>query len=119
MPSLDDLRPKSFQVEVRGVKLNCKPLRLSHGLLVGKLGEAFQDTSKLTKQEIKQIQSDVDELVIELIPDLKDVELNMADTVELLSQLTDGIQPSDNEYLEKAGVNFNDPKAPNNKETKT
>lgn len=111
MPSIEDLRPKKFTITIRGVELQCSPLRMSHALIVAKIGEIFVDPKAAKAADIKQAQKDLDEIIGELIPDLKDIELNMDDTLQLITQLTDSNQPTDNQYLKEAGVKFDDPKA--------
>jgi len=37
MPTIADLQPKPFTVTVGGVELKCKPLRLSHALILSKM----------------------------------------------------------------------------------
>lgn len=110
--TVEDLKPKSFTVTIKDVELQCKPLRLSHALVVAKIGNVFQDAAKATKPEIKQAEKDMDELVAELIPELMGTELDMSATMELIQQLMDNIAPSDNKELAEKGVKFNtdDPK---------
>lgn len=111
--TVDDLRPKKFTVSIRGVELQCSPLRLSHALEVAKIGNLFQDPASTTKEQMKQAQADLDEVIAELIPELGDIKLDMADSMELIPQLMANVQPSDNQELAKKGVKFNadDPKA--------
>jgi len=106
MPSIEDLRPQKFKVTIRGVDLNCSPLRLSHALIVAKIGDVFQSPKEATKESIIQAQKDMDEVINELIPELEGVELNMTDTIDLITQMTSNTQPEDNQYLNKAGVKF-------------
>lgn len=107
MPTIEDLKPKKFTVTVKGVELTCSPLRLSHALIVAKVGEVFQSPKDATKAAIVQAQKDMDEVIAELIPEIADIELDMADTIELITQMTANSQPDDNQYLAKAGVEFN------------
>ncbi len=111
MPSIEDLKPVKFKVNIRGVELHCLPLRLSHALVVAKIGEVFQDPKGSKTAEIKQAQADMDEVIAELIPELQGVELNMTDTIDLITQLTEANQPTDNQYLKESGVQFENPKA--------
>lgn len=110
--SVDDLKPKSFKVNVKGVELESKPVRLSHALAIAKIGNVFQDTKAATKEEIKQAEKDMDEVVGELIPELAGVELDIGATMQLIEQLMEQVEPADNKELKKKGVEFNsDPKA--------
>lgn len=106
--TIEDLKPKTFEIIVQGVKLNCKPLRLSHALVISKIGEVFKDTKSASKQEIKQAEVDMDEVIAELIPELKGIELDISNLMDLITQLMEHIQPSDNKELSDKGVQFND-----------
>ena len=111
MPSIEDLKPVKFKINIRGVDLNCSPLRLSHALIVAKIGEVFQDPKSAKSADIKQAQADMDEVIAELIPELQGIELDMTDTIDLITQLTDSNVPTDNKFLKESGVQFDDPKA--------
>lgn len=110
--TIEDLKPKNFKVKLKGVELESKPLRLSHALMVVKLSEIFQNPDKATKEQIKQAEADMDELIAELIPDLKDIQLDINSTSDLITELMNHVQPSDNKELTDKGVKFDaDPKA--------
>lgn len=111
MLSIEDLKPKSFKVNVKGVELDCKPLRMSHTLVISKIGDIFQNISKSKVEDIKQAEKDMDEVVADLIPDLKGIELDMQSTLDLITEMMKQIQPADNKELNDKGVEFNtDPK---------
>ena len=108
---LSDLQPKPIQVTIKGVELTSKPLRLKHALTLAKIGAVFEDASKATSQEIDRAQAEVDSVFAELIPELKDIELDMSATMELLQQLMSNIEPSENKELNESGVKIDsDPK---------
>lgn len=110
--TIDDLRPKPFNVTVKGVSLQCKPLRLSHALAIAKVGNVFQDAKNATSEQIAQAGKDLDWVIGDLIPELSGVELDAATSIELIEQMMDKIQPADNKELEEKGVSFGtDPKA--------
>jgi len=110
--TIEDLKPKSFTVNIKGVELQCKPLRMSHTLIISKVGEVFQNINTATKDQIKQAETDMDEVVGELIPELKDIELDMNATLDLITQMMEQVQPADNKELNDKGVSFDaDPKA--------
>jgi hypothetical protein len=109
---VSDLKPKPFKITLQDIELECQPLRLSHALVVAKIGKVFQDPDKATKEQMKQAEADFDELVGELIPDLKGVQLDLPKTIALLEQLLSSIDPADNKELKEKGVTFDsDPKA--------
>lgn len=112
MPTIDDLQPKNFRIEVKGVTLESKPLRLSHALSLNKLGEIFKNPAEVSQQKVAQAEQELDNVIGELIPELKGKQLDLSTTLELLSKLIESIQPDDNKELSAAGVEINsDPKA--------
>jgi hypothetical protein len=108
MPTLNDLQPQKFTVEIRGVILQCSPLRLSHALIISKIGKVLQEPENVSVAEIKQAERDMDEVINELIPELKTVHLDMMDTVSLITQMAEGITPEDSKFLDEQGVKFDD-----------
>lgn len=110
--TVEDLKPKPFTIKIKEVELECKPLRLYHALVVSKIGNVFQDKDA-TKEQFKQAQADMDEVIGELIPELKEVQLDVGSTLKLISQMMENISPADNKELKKHGVKFDtDPKVP-------
>jgi hypothetical protein len=110
--SLSDLQPKPFKVTIRGVELECKPLRLSHALTLSKVGEVFQNPKSTTKEEVKKAEAEMDELAVELIPELAGIQLDVGSILDLISQMMVTVTPSDNKELNDKGVKLNsDPKA--------
>ena len=113
MPTtIEDLQPKPFTIKVKGLELECKPLRMSHALIISKVGEVFQSPKEATLQTVNQAEQDMDAVIGELIPELKGVQLDMATVLEVITQMMEHIQPSDNKELDEKGVKFDtDPKA--------
>ena len=109
--TLEDLKPKTFTVTIKGVELQCKPLRLSHALTVQKVGEVFSNVDTVDAKDILQAQRDLDNVIYELIPELKGIELDVTATAELMGQLQANTEPADSKELQKEGVQLNaDPK---------
>ena len=109
--TIDDLKPKNFKLNIKGVELESKPLRLSHALSIAKIGNVFQDTKNASRDDIKQAEVEMDEVIAELIPELAGVPLDMAATMQLIEQLMEQVEPSDNRELKDKGVKFSsDPK---------
>jgi hypothetical protein len=105
--TINDLSPKPFKVNVKGLELTSQPLRLSHALVLTKIGNIFQNIEGAKKAEITQAEKDLDEVIGELIPELKDIKLDMATTLSLIEQLMSTIEPDDNKELKEKGVSFN------------
>lgn len=109
--SIDDLKPKDFKINVKGIELTCKPLRLSHALIVAKLGDVFQNPKNYNNEEIRKAETDIDELISELVPELKGIQLDTMTMLDVITQLTDSNDPSENKELKEKGVSFeSDPK---------
>ena len=109
--TIDDLKPKDFKINVKGVELACKPLRLSHALIVAKLGDVFQNPKNYNNEEIRKAETDIDELISELVPELKGIQLDTMTMLDVITQLTDSNDPSENKELKEKGVSFeSDPK---------
>lgn len=109
--TIDDLKPKPFDVTVKGVRLSCQPLRLSHAMIVARVGNIFQ-RQDATNDEIRQAEADIDAVIAEQIPELAETRLDLAATLELITQMMESVEPADNRELRERGVRFNaDPKA--------
>lgn len=111
MLTIDDLKPKNFKITLKGVELESKPLKLSHALMIARLASVFNDVNSASKKQIQDAEKDLEEVIAELVPDLKDVQLDMGLTIELITQLMENIQPEDTKELNEKGVSFDaDPK---------
>jgi hypothetical protein len=73
-------------------------------LIMTKVGEVMQNSKTATKQDIKDAEVNIDEVVHELIPALIDIQLDASLLLDLIPQIMEHIAPSDNEYLDKNGV---------------
>lgn len=110
--TIDDLKPKSFKIHIKGVELTCKPARFSDALALAKIGNAFQEPDKLTSQDMKNLEAELDDIVVGLVPDLKDIPLDIDSMIEFIEQVMSHTSPAENKELADKGVNLNaDPKA--------
>jgi hypothetical protein len=110
--TIEDLKPKAFKVNIKGVEVDCKPPRLSHMLVISKVGETFQNISTVNRESIQQSEQDFDWVVSELIPELKGIELDMQSVIDIITQVMEQVQPEENKELADKGVKFDtDPKA--------
>lgn len=114
-----DLQPKQFKVKVKDTEFNCQPLRLSHRLIMGRIQPLFNAANdiasgnkvELKANEILELESDLDALIGSLIPELKNVNLDIMDIAELLSQMMESMLPEDAKELKEAKVEASeDPK---------
>lgn len=108
--TLEDLKPKQFKINIRGYETVCNPPRLSHALILTKVGEVFKEARTATKEQFKQAEIDFDEVVGELAPELKEIKFDVSVAMDIISEILEHIQPSDNKALKEAGVELNSPK---------
>lgn len=109
--TINDLQPKDFTITVKGLQLTCKPPRLSHILVISKVGEAFDNINNLDRQKIEAVTADFDWVVEQLVPELKGIQLDMQDSVDILTQIMEQVTPDENQELKDKGVSFDaDPK---------
>jgi hypothetical protein len=110
--TIEDLRPKNFTINIQGVELECKPPRLSHTLVLSKIGEIFQNINNADTKSIKSAEVDFDWVVNELMPELKGIELDMKSSLTVIEQIMEQISPEETKELNEKGVSFGtDPKA--------
>ena len=109
--TINDLQPRPIKLTVKGVELTSQPLRLKHALVMAKIGSVFENAAKASAQEIETAQNELDAVFAELIPELKEIKLDMKDSMELLQKLMSYIEPDDNKELTENNVKFDtDPK---------
>lgn len=111
--NLDDLKPKPFKIKLKGHELTSQPIRLAHALTMMKLGPVLEAPTDYTNEKLKESANELQALFVELIPELEGIELDITLTSDLIQQLMDNIQPSDNQELKEQGVKVtSDPKVP-------
>jgi hypothetical protein len=109
--TISDLIQKDFTINVDGVDLSCKPLRISHALIVSKVGDVFQNPSKYSAEEILQSEKDMDLVIGQLVPQLAGKQITINALTDIISQMMSSTQPNDDKYLQDNGVRFDsDPK---------
>ena len=110
--TIADLQPKDFKINIKGVELNCKAPKLSHMLVLSKVGELFQNIKEAKREDILAAQGDFDWVVSELIPELNETQLDMQSSIDLITQVMAQVQPQESKELAEKGVSFDtDPKA--------
>lgn len=108
----DDLTAQPFTIEIKGKTLQAKPVKMRHALIMAKLGNIFNNLQEASDEDIERADKKFTEIIEELIPELKGVDLDMQTTVDILGKLMESVEPTDNQELKKSGVTFDDPKAP-------
>ena len=90
--TIEDLKPKPFNFKVKGVDVECKPPRLSHALAITKIGNIFQNPKDYSKQDIQQAERELDEIIGELIPELREVKLDIGTSMTIITEIMSVIE---------------------------
>lgn len=110
--TIDDLIVKDTIIEVEGVKLNCKPPKMSHLLVLNKIGEGFKNIANLSREEIISLENDFEWVINDLIPELSGKVLQIQVMLDVITQIMEQVEPEENKELAEKGVKFDtDPKA--------
>jgi hypothetical protein len=108
-----DLQPKEFKLTIKGVEITSRPPKLSHMLVLSKVGNLFQNINDAKREDILTAQEDFNWVVDELIPELKGTELDMQSSIDLITEIMKQVQPEENIQLAEQNVKFDtDPKVP-------
>ena len=97
--TIDDLSPKSFKIKIKGVELKCNPPRLSDALILAKTGDILENPQNYKSDDIRQAESDISDVIIRLIPEVKGRELGIDSLIEILGEIMQHIEPDDNKEL--------------------
>ena len=117
----NDLQPKPFNIKVQDKEYLCKPIRMSHRLILARLTPFFKQFENagngepidLTAQQLLEFEAELNVLISDLIPALAGLTIEMDDIAEILSQIMNNILPDESKELKEAKVEVqNDPKAP-------
>jgi hypothetical protein len=109
--TINDLQPKPFIIKIGDLELNSKPIRLSHALMLVKVGKIFDDASNASIEDIESAQKSLDKVFGDLVPELAGVELDMNTTIVIIEQMMNQITPDDNKELVENKVKIDtDPK---------
>jgi hypothetical protein len=109
--SIADLKPEPITIRIKNTTLEAKPPRLADALIMTKVGKIFENPENATDEQIEQAQASIDKVIAKLIPEVKDTELDLNTTMEILTQLLSGVEPEESKELRESGVQFDDPKA--------
>lgn len=110
--NISDLQPKPFTVTLGEQTTECQPLKLRHIFILNKLGTVFQNPDTATREQIEEAEADFNYVVGDLIPELKDVSLPIDMMMDLITQMMETVNPTENKELADKGVSFDaDPKA--------
>ena len=115
----NDLQPKPFNINIKGNDYKCNPLRMSHRIIIAKISPLFAQFEiiangqeiEMSTEKIFELEKELDLLINNLIPELKNIELNIEDLANLIGLLMDSILPQESQDLKDAKVEVNnDPK---------
>lgn len=111
---MNDLQPKPFKVKIQDRTYLCKPPRLSHRLIIGRVQPLFKAMADLEQgkqtdipaEDLLKYEEDIDVMIQSLIPELKGVTLDIIDLAEILGQIMDHMLPADSKELKDANVDM-------------
>lgn len=114
----NDLQPKQLKITIQGKEYNCKPPRLSHRLIIGRIQPLFKAAedmangkqTEVSAEDMIQYENDLDTMIQDLMPELKGVTLDITNIIEIISQLLEAMLPAESKELKDAKVEVNDPK---------
>lgn len=110
--TINDLQPKDFSIDIEGLKLQCKPPSVSHIMVLSKIGQIFEDSSKFSRTEIVSAEADFNWVIGELIPELRGKKLDFKYITAIITQIMENIAPEETKELNEMGVKIDtDPKA--------
>lgn len=117
--SINDLQPKPFKIKIKDNEFNCKPIRMSHRLIMAKitpLFKAMEDVAngkevELSSKQMIELEKELDVLIGDLIPQLSNITLEIEDIASVFEQIMDSTLPEDVKEMKDAKVQTN-PKAP-------
>lgn len=114
--STSDLLPKKTTINIKGKQYPCKPMKMSHRIIVAKLQPFFQQFENIANnkkvelgaEELLSLENDMDILIKDLVPGVKDIAQDMVldteDIADILNQLLDTAMPEDVKKLRDANV---------------
>ena len=111
----NDLQPKTQTIKVKDVEYKCQPIRMSHRLIIAKIQPLFVELGhvvngekvNLTGAEMLELEAEIDTLIQSLIPELRNVTLDIEEIGNILQQVMDYMLPSDSKELKDAKVEVN------------
>lgn len=104
--NIDELKPKKFTITLGGQETECNPPKMAHLFMINKIGSVFRDPEKASKEQIIEADQYFTDIVTELIPELQGADISVQYKLDVLTQITENITPSDNKELVEKGVSF-------------
>lgn len=103
---LDTLVKPSKKVKINGNIVELQPPSLEKLVKLAKLGGDLQgmDTSNLNADEVSEVIDKLNNGIRELMPELKDIKLNIEQIIAVIEMMVDYATPADTKELEKHGV---------------
>lgn len=118
----NDIQPKMQTITHNGTQYTCKVPSVSHKMIIAGLQPFFLaiaeisegKKSKLNAAELLEAQNEIDALLNDLVPDMKNVTLNENDLVEIITQILQGTNTTTEQAVadNKIEAADSDPKVP-------
>jgi len=105
--NIEDLQPKSFKVSIKGQEVDCKPPKLSHLLLVTKLGKVFENAQSANREQIVEAEKDFEFVIGELMPELDGLVMDPGMVTEVLTQIMEQVMPEETKALKEHNIEVN------------
>lgn len=111
----NDLQPKDTKIKIHDKDYTCKPIRMSHRLIIAKLQPFFKQFELLSQgkevdlpaTKILEFEEELDVLIKSLIPELNNLTLRMEDIIEIITQIMQNAMPDESKELKEAKVEVN------------
>ncbi len=94
--TVEDLKPKSKKIKVKGVELTRKPVRMRHALAIARLSDVFTNPANYSEQQTEEAEAELERIIGKVVPELEGVELDASTTMEVIEAIMSDIEPSDN-----------------------
>lgn len=101
---LDALAPKPRKLKFGGNVIELQPPKTRNVLRLGFLGQKMTDMDSLTNEQTDQLIADLEAEIKEVVPELKDAQLNASQLMELLTVIVEMGMPNQADELKKRGI---------------
>lgn len=101
---LDALAPKPRKLKFGGNTFELLPPKTRNVLRLGFLGQKMTDMDSLSTEQTDQLIADLEAEIKEVVPELKDAQLNASQLMELLTVIVEMGMPNQADELKKRGI---------------
>ncbi len=109
---LDALMPSPVTIKFGGKDIEVQPPKTSDILRLGVYAEALGKIEEMSTEEVTMAINNLNDQIGLCIPELKGINLNMAQMLKVVQIINDMAMPTDVKAMNESGVTAGDPKAP-------